>query len=78
MASEGLAWFSNLLLPESTWILPISFGLCNLLNIEMNAAGRQAPGRIQAVMKKCFITLSIVMVPVASQIPSVGLNSLLK
>ncbi|RDD44625.1 Mitochondrial inner membrane protein COX18 [Trichoplax sp. H2] len=70
MATEGLAWFSNLLLPDPAWILPICFGLCNLLNIEINAAGRQAPGRIQAIMKKIFVTLSIVMVPVATQIPS--------
>uniref|UniRef100_A0A8B9JF80 Cytochrome c oxidase assembly factor COX18 n=1 Tax=Astyanax mexicanus TaxID=7994 RepID=A0A8B9JF80_ASTMX len=35
LAAGGALWFSNLTLPDSTWIIPVSLGLINLLITEV-------------------------------------------
>jgi hypothetical protein len=35
LATEGLLWFSNLTIPDTTYILPVTLGLLNLVIIEV-------------------------------------------
>ncbi|XP_061432352.1 cytochrome c oxidase assembly protein COX18, mitochondrial-like [Lethenteron reissneri] len=66
----GMLWFSNLTLPDATWILPISLGLINLLIVEMFALQRKDMSRMQRLATNFIRLLSIVMVPVAAAVPS--------
>lgn len=36
MKAGGVLWFSDLTLPDSTWILPVCLGLTNLLVVEVS------------------------------------------
>lgn len=40
LATGGALWFSDLTLPDSTWILPICLGLTNLLIVEVSLFSR--------------------------------------
>ncbi|XP_075910100.1 cytochrome c oxidase assembly protein COX18, mitochondrial isoform X2 [Petromyzon marinus] len=66
----GMLWFSNLTAPDTTWILPISLGLINLLIVEMFALQRKDMSRMQRFATNFIRLLSLVMVPVAAAVPS--------
>ena len=36
LLTEGTLWFTNLTVPDALWILPISMGVFNLMNIEVS------------------------------------------
>lgn len=67
----GFGWVPNLTVVDSTLILPITFGLLNLANIELAALTKPAqPNRFQTVVSNVFRVVVIAMVPVAASVPS--------
>ncbi|XP_064619435.1 cytochrome c oxidase assembly protein COX18, mitochondrial-like [Lineus longissimus] len=70
LATEGLLWFSNLTLPDTTFILPVVLGLLNFAIIEMNVLVRQNPSKFQRVLTGVMRGLSILMVPIGASVPS--------
>ncbi|XP_015110629.1 cytochrome c oxidase assembly protein COX18, mitochondrial [Diachasma alloeum] len=71
LSHEGIAWFSNLAAADPYYILPITMGLCNLINIEFNYMMRvKEPTVIQRVSLYVFRGISLVLVPIASIVPS--------
>ena len=70
LGSGGMLWFSNLLLPDATLILPLITGLSFLAIIEMNNLQRAETTRFRRALTNVFRVLSVVMVPVAATLPS--------
>ncbi|KAJ8015559.1 hypothetical protein DPEC_G00027380 [Dallia pectoralis] len=66
----GALWFSDLTLPDSTWIIPISLGLINLLITEIFALRRLEASKVQKYMTNIIRGISVVMVPLAASVPS--------
>ncbi|XP_059699497.1 cytochrome c oxidase assembly protein COX18, mitochondrial isoform X1 [Haemorhous mexicanus] len=70
-SSGGTLWFTDLTAPDSTWILPVSLGLVNLLVVEIFASQAKMPvSRIQKFATNFFRAVSVVMVPIAATVPS--------
>ncbi|XP_014777236.1 cytochrome c oxidase assembly protein COX18, mitochondrial [Octopus bimaculoides] len=70
LETEGMLWFSNMLLPDSTWILPIALGLVNLSIIEMYALQMKNTSKFSKVITNLIRCLSIVMIPIGASVPS--------
>ncbi|XP_011309765.1 mitochondrial inner membrane protein COX18 [Fopius arisanus] len=71
LSHEGIVWFSNLAVADPYFILPITMGVCNLINIEFNYMMRvQKPTRIQRITLNVFRGISVILVPIASIVPS--------
>lgn len=70
----GFGCISDLTLPDSTWILPIAFGLTNLANIELHNRFLKRVQKIPTLSQKVLLNVSralcLVFIPVASQTPS--------
>nr|KAF6499585.1 cytochrome c oxidase assembly factor COX18 [Molossus molossus] len=59
LAAGGVLWFPDLTALDSTWILPVSVGVINLLIVE--------------VYVTYFVrAVSVLMVPIAATVPSVS------
>ncbi|XP_058660023.1 cytochrome c oxidase assembly protein COX18, mitochondrial isoform X1 [Ammospiza caudacuta] len=70
-SSGGALWFTDLTAPDSTWILPVSLGLVNLLVVEIFASQTKMPvSRIQRLVTNFFRAVSVVMIPIAATVPS--------
>ncbi|XP_059682699.1 cytochrome c oxidase assembly protein COX18, mitochondrial [Gavia stellata] len=69
-SSGGALWFTDLTAPDSTWILPVSLGLVNLLIVEIFAAQKKEVSRFQKLATHFFRAVSVVMIPVAASVPS--------
>ncbi|XP_039921741.1 cytochrome c oxidase assembly protein COX18, mitochondrial [Hirundo rustica] len=70
-SSGGALWFPDLTAPDSTWILPVSLGLVNLLVVEIFASQKKMPiSRFQKLVTNFFRTMSVVMIPIAAAVPS--------
>ncbi|KAF4795606.1 Ankyrin repeat domain-containing protein 17 [Turdus rufiventris] len=70
-SSGGALWFTDLTAPDSTWILPVSLGLVNLLVVEIFASQRKMPvSRFQKIVTHFFRAVSVVMIPIAATVPS--------
>ncbi|XP_041283365.1 cytochrome c oxidase assembly protein COX18, mitochondrial isoform X3 [Onychostruthus taczanowskii] len=70
-SSGGALWFTDLTAPDSTWILPLSLGLVNLLVVEIFASQTKVPvSRIQKIATNFFRAVSVVMIPIAATVPS--------
>ncbi|XP_074398221.1 cytochrome c oxidase assembly protein COX18, mitochondrial isoform X2 [Zonotrichia albicollis] len=70
-SSGGALWFTDLTAPDSTWILPVSLGLVNLLVVEIFASQAKTPvSRIQRLGTNFFRAVSVVMIPLAATVPS--------
>ncbi|KAJ7416357.1 hypothetical protein BTVI_35786 [Pitangus sulphuratus] len=70
-SSGGALWFTDLTAPDSTWILPVSLGLVNLLIVEMFASQKKMQvSRFQKLVTNLFRVVSVVMIPVAATVPS--------
>ncbi|XP_064272352.1 cytochrome c oxidase assembly protein COX18, mitochondrial isoform X1 [Passer domesticus] len=70
-SSGGALWFTDLTAPDSTWILPVSLGLVNLLVVEIFASQTKMPvSRIRKIVTNFFRTVSVVMIPIAATVPS--------
>lgn len=67
----GFGWIPNLTAVDSTFILPITFGILNLVNIELMTLTKSTkPGRLQTVVTSCFRVIVIAMIPIAATVPS--------
>ncbi|XP_043557753.1 cytochrome c oxidase assembly protein COX18, mitochondrial isoform X1 [Chiloscyllium plagiosum] len=70
LAMGGVLWFPDLTLPDSTWILPISLGLVNLLIVEIFAIRRIELSKFQKYATYVIRGISVLMVPIAATVPS--------
>ncbi|KFR00915.1 Mitochondrial inner membrane protein COX18, partial [Nipponia nippon] len=69
-SAGGTLWFTDLTAPDSTWILPVSLGLVNLLIVEIFASQKMEVSRFQKLATNFFRVVSVVMIPVAATVPS--------
>lgn len=69
---EGLAWFGDLSAPDPLFILPVAVGVAHLANLELNtfSRGNFKPSKRAELLKTALTSLSILIVPVAIQLPS--------
>ncbi|KAM8733061.1 cytochrome c oxidase assembly protein COX18, mitochondrial isoform 1-T1 [Acanthopagrus schlegelii] len=70
MKAGGILWFSDLTLPDSTWILPVCLGLTNLLVVEVFSLQRVNPSRVQKFVTNSIRAFSVLMIPIAASVPS--------
>uniref|UniRef100_A0A286X937 Cytochrome c oxidase assembly factor COX18 n=2 Tax=Cavia porcellus TaxID=10141 RepID=A0A286X937_CAVPO len=70
LAVGGVLWFPDLTTSDSTWILPISVGVVNLLIVELFALQRLGMTRFQVCVTYFVRAMSVLMVPVAATVPS--------
>ncbi|XP_075785514.1 cytochrome c oxidase assembly protein COX18, mitochondrial isoform X3 [Pelodiscus sinensis] len=71
LSTGGTLWFTDLTLPDTTWILPISLGLLNLLLVEIFALRKLELSRFQKYVTNFIRGLSLLMIPIAATVPSV-------
>ncbi|XP_062431037.1 cytochrome c oxidase assembly protein COX18, mitochondrial [Rhea pennata] len=69
-STGGTLWFTDLTAPDSTWILPVSLGLINLLIVEIFALQKLKATRFQKLAANFIRVVSVVMIPVAATVPS--------
>ncbi|KAF5889047.1 mitochondrial inner membrane protein COX18 [Clarias magur] len=70
LAAGGALWFPDLTLPDSTWIIPVSLGLVNLLITEIHALGKLEQSTFQKYATNFIRGISLVMIPLAATVPS--------
>lgn len=70
LAAGGALWFSNLTLPDTTWIIPVSLGLINLLITEIFSLRKLEASKFQKYVTNFIRGLSLVMIPLAAAVPS--------
>uniref|UniRef100_A0A2D4I7B5 Mitochondrial inner membrane protein COX18 n=1 Tax=Micrurus lemniscatus lemniscatus TaxID=129467 RepID=A0A2D4I7B5_MICLE len=70
-STGGILWFKDLTLPDSTWILPITLGLLNLLIVEIFSIRRTETSRFWKYATNFFRAVSVLMIPIASNVPSI-------
>ncbi|XP_017561754.1 cytochrome c oxidase assembly protein COX18, mitochondrial [Pygocentrus nattereri] len=70
LAAGGALWFSNLTLPDSTWIIPVSLGLVNLLITEIFALRQLDASKFQKYVTNFIRGISLAMIPLAAAVPS--------
>ncbi|XP_035382486.1 uncharacterized protein LOC113587940 isoform X2 [Electrophorus electricus] len=70
LAAGGTLWFPDLTLPDSTWVIPVSLGLVNLLITEIFALRQLESSKFQKYMTNFIRAISVVMVPLAATVPS--------
>ncbi|XP_023564367.1 mitochondrial inner membrane protein COX18 isoform X2 [Octodon degus] len=70
LATGGILWFPDLTASDSTWILPISVGVVNLLIVELFALQRLSMSRFQVYVTYFVRAVSVLMVPIAAAVPS--------
>ncbi|XP_017944965.1 cytochrome c oxidase assembly factor COX18 isoform X2 [Xenopus tropicalis] len=70
LTEGGLLWFPDLTMPDSTWILPVTLGLLNLLIVEIFALRKIELSRFQKIITNFIRAVSIAMIPIASTVPS--------
>ncbi|KAK6187673.1 hypothetical protein SNE40_005649 [Patella caerulea] len=68
--TEGTLWFTDLTQPDSTYILPVLLGLITFTNIEMFYLQRADVSKFVKRVTYCFRVMSILMIPIASVVPS--------
>ncbi|KAJ3201973.1 Cytochrome c oxidase assembly protein cox18, mitochondrial [Entophlyctis luteolus] len=66
----GVMWFVNLAAPDPTLLLPLAIAALHLANIEAHAATIPSPTIRQRALKFMLQSVSVLMVPVATQVPS--------
>ncbi|XP_012354944.1 cytochrome c oxidase assembly protein COX18, mitochondrial isoform X2 [Nomascus leucogenys] len=70
LATGGILWFPDLTVPDSTWILPISVGVINLLIVEICALQKIGMSRFQTYITYFVRAMSVLMIPIAATVPS--------
>ncbi|KAJ7313379.1 hypothetical protein JRQ81_004690 [Phrynocephalus forsythii] len=70
LSTGGVLWFSDLTVPDSTWIIPISLGLLNLFIVELFALRKTEVSTLQKYITHFFRALSLLMIPIAAAAPS--------
>ncbi|XP_032091210.1 cytochrome c oxidase assembly protein COX18, mitochondrial isoform X2 [Thamnophis elegans] len=71
-STGGILWFKDLTLPDSTWILPITLGLLNLLIVEIFSLRKTETSWVWKYATNFFRAVSVLMIPIASNVPSAG------
>lgn len=71
----GIAWIYDLTAPDSALLLPVLFGMLNLINIEVNSLRRlletdQTESPIRILLERTMRILSIAFIPLAAQMPA--------
>ncbi|GAB0095520.1 Cox18 [Sergentomyia squamirostris] len=67
----GFLWIPNLTIPDASLILPVTLGLLNLAIVEIQSLSRvRQGGRVQKYATNFFRFFSLVMIPLASVVPS--------
>ncbi|CAG9864458.1 unnamed protein product [Phyllotreta striolata] len=67
----GFGFIPNLTAVDSSWILPVSVGVINLLIIELQRLSRlNEPNKLQKILTNVFRGLSVVMIPIGASVPS--------
>ncbi|XP_060748098.1 cytochrome c oxidase assembly protein COX18, mitochondrial [Tachysurus vachellii] len=70
LAAGGALWFPDLTVPDSTWIIPVSLGLINLLITEVHALSKLEQSKFQKYVTNFIRGISLVMIPLAATVPS--------
>jgi inner membrane protein COX18 len=70
LATEGTLWFSNLLLPDATFLLPLIMCLSNLVIIEMHNLRLTTPTKFQRLLTYSMRGMMLIMFPIATSVPS--------
>lgn len=70
LATGGVLWFPDLTAVDSTWILPVSLGVINLLIVEIFALQKIGMSRFQTYITYFIRAVSVLMIPVAATVPS--------
>ncbi|XP_034272009.1 cytochrome c oxidase assembly protein COX18, mitochondrial isoform X1 [Pantherophis guttatus] len=70
-STGGILWFKDLTLPDSTWILPITLGLLNLLIVEIFSLRKTETSKFWKYATNFFRAVSLLMIPIASNVPSI-------
>ncbi|XP_016043846.1 cytochrome c oxidase assembly protein COX18, mitochondrial isoform X4 [Erinaceus europaeus] len=70
LATGGILWFSDLTALDSTWILPVSLGITNLLIVEIFALQRIGMSPFQTYVTHFIRAMSLLMIPIAATVPS--------
>uniref|UniRef100_A0A8C8VIL2 Cytochrome c oxidase assembly factor COX18 n=1 Tax=Pelusios castaneus TaxID=367368 RepID=A0A8C8VIL2_9SAUR len=70
LSTGGTLWFTNLTIPDSTWILPVSLGLLNLLIVEIFSLQKLELSRFQRYATNLTRVISVVMILIAATVPS--------
>ncbi|XP_064141787.1 cytochrome c oxidase assembly protein COX18, mitochondrial isoform X3 [Loxodonta africana] len=70
LATGGVLWFPDLTALDSTWILPISVGVINLLIVEIFALQKIGISHFQKYVTYFVRGISVLMIPVAATVPS--------
>ncbi|XP_004703250.1 cytochrome c oxidase assembly protein COX18, mitochondrial isoform X2 [Echinops telfairi] len=70
LATGGILWFPDLTALDSTWILPISVGVTNLLIVEIFALPKNGMTRFQKYVTYFVRGMSVLMIPIAATVPS--------
>ncbi|KYO31946.1 mitochondrial inner membrane protein COX18 [Alligator mississippiensis] len=68
--SGGILWFTDLTVPDSTWILPVALGLLNLLIVEIFSFRNHELSRFQKLATILGRGMCVVMIPIAATVPS--------
>ncbi|XP_004479742.1 cytochrome c oxidase assembly protein COX18, mitochondrial isoform X2 [Dasypus novemcinctus] len=69
LATGGVLWFPDLTALDSTWILPVSIGVINLLIVEIFALQKLGMSRFQKYVTYFVRALSVLMIPIAATVP---------
>ncbi|KAJ3249274.1 Cytochrome c oxidase assembly protein cox18, mitochondrial [Chytriomyces hyalinus] len=66
----GILWFLDLSVADPTILLPLIVGGLHLANIEMHSSTVANPTVRQRAFKLLFQSVSILMIPLATQVPA--------
>ncbi|XP_078004375.1 cytochrome c oxidase assembly protein COX18, mitochondrial isoform X2 [Phascolarctos cinereus] len=69
-STGGVLWFPDLTLLDSTWILPISVGMLNLLIVEIFALQKLEMSRFHKYVTHFARGISVLIIPIAATVPS--------
>ncbi|XP_051820280.1 cytochrome c oxidase assembly protein COX18, mitochondrial isoform X1 [Antechinus flavipes] len=69
-STGGVLWFPDLTVLDSTWILPVSLGILNLLIVEIFALQKLKMTRFQKYITHFTRGISVLMIPIAATVPS--------
>ncbi|KAJ1061016.1 hypothetical protein K5549_002303 [Capra hircus] len=70
LTTGGVLWFHDLTALDSTWILPVSVGVINLLIVEIFALQKLGKSRFQTYITHFVRAVSVLMIPIAATVPS--------
>ncbi|XP_028316321.1 cytochrome c oxidase assembly protein COX18, mitochondrial [Gouania willdenowi] len=70
LSTGGVYWFSDLTVPDSTWIIPVCVGLSNLINVQLFSSRTGQSSRLHGYLIHALRGFSVLIVPIAATVPS--------